>query len=88
MEDSSQHLKTMIKNCESRLVHWKLMLEDIHKNKDKALVNDEFMEWYKEFLRDMKNFDQILLKELVEEKRYENEELNPPHFYPWNKKIL
>ncbi len=69
-------MKTLIKNCEYRMSSYKSMLEDIYKNK-----TVDYPEWYKEILREGKNHEKILLKELIAEKTNENEGLNPPYFY-------
>jgi len=67
-------LKELIKNSEERSISYKKLLEELYKNK----IN---VEWYNNLLRESKNFEQSWLKKLVEEKRYENEGLNPPFFY-------
>lgn len=75
-------LKTLIKNAEDRVTDYKKMLEDVHKDKINFPQTDDFVNWYKLFLRENKNFEQIWLKELVEERTNEKEGLNPPFCYP------
>jgi len=75
-------LKTLIKNSEERVANYKKMLEEIHKDKINFSPMDEFVVWYKEFLRGNKNLDQLWLKKMIEERTYENEEFNPPFCYP------
>jgi len=75
-------LKTLIKNSEERVVDYKKMLEEVHKDKINFPPNSELTVWYKTFLRENKNSEQLWLKELIEERTYENEGLNPPFYYP------
>ena len=74
-------LKELIKNSEERVLSLKKMLEDVGRDKTNFPPTDEFIEWYKTFLRETKNFEQIRLKDLVEEKTNENQGLNPPFCY-------
>lgn len=53
-------LKYIVKRTEERIVDWKKQLADYHKNKIDA-------EWFKEMLRDSKNWDEKWLKDLREE---------------------
>lgn len=74
-------LKELIKNTEERVASYKKMLEDVSRDKINFPPTDEFVEWYKSFLREFKNLEQSLLKDLVEEKTNENQGLNPPFCY-------
>lgn len=90
----SQHLSMLIKNSEERIVFYKKTLEDVNKNKLIIDSNfgisqeelDKFTVWFKLNLRELKNKEEKDLKELVEEKTYYNQGLNPPSFYKnWKK---
>lgn len=71
-------LKGLIKNAEDIVLSYKAMLEDAYKNK--ALFGDDF-ESYKALLRENKNYEELRLKNLVEERIFEKEGLNPPFCY-------
>ncbi len=70
-------LKELIKNSEERVASYKILLEQVGKDKVNFPPTDEFVEWYKSVLRDNKNLEQVRLKILTEEKTYENQGLNP-----------
>ena len=76
-------LKTYIANTEERIAWYKKEMSDIYRDPSWSHVdkNSEFMVWYKDHLREMSNQQQVLLKELREERRHENEGLNSPSFY-------
>lgn len=67
-------LKVIVKNSEDRYVSYKNLLAEMYKTSG---VED----WFKEFLREMKNLEEGWLKKLVEEKSFENSGLNPPFCY-------
>ena len=73
-------LKTLIKNTEERIFCYKKLLEDVFKNKINYST-DEFTIWYKTILRENKNFEEFILKSIIEEKTYEKDGLNPPFCY-------
>ena len=73
-------LKELIKNTEERLISYKILLEDVGRNKTIFNLDNE---WYKNDIRDFKNFEQQWLKKLSEEKRNENEGMNPPYCYKY-----
>ena len=70
-----EHLKNIVKRAEERIANWKEQLTDYHKNKFD-------IEWYKDLLREGKNRDETLLKNMREELTYFNQGLNPPFCYP------
>lgn len=76
-------LRTFITNTEERIAWYKKQMSDIYRDPSWGHVdkNCEFMVWYKDHLREMSNQQQVSLKELREERRHENEGLNPPSFY-------
>lgn len=74
-------LKELIKNSEERVASYKVLLEQVGKDKVNFPATDELVEWYKSILRDNKNSEQVRLKLLTEEKTYENQGLNPPYCY-------
>lgn len=55
-------LKTLINNTEQRISDYKAILKDIHKSPL------EYPEWYKVFVRETKNSEQINLKEYVRQR--------------------
>jgi len=76
-------LKILIKNSEERFISYKKLLEELNKNKNIFIVDDKFVIWYKNFVRDCKNDEQIWLKKLIKEKTHENEGLNPISCYKY-----
>ena len=76
-------LKTLIRNTEERIVDYKNILKDIGQNKKLFLTDDESLEFYKSYVRDMKNKEEINLKKLVDERKFENENLNPTFCYKY-----
>ncbi len=85
--DLEWDLKIAIKNSEQRLINFKKLLEEVHRDKDIFPSDDKFVKWFKTFLRENKNEEQENLKRLIKEKTYENQGLNPPYCYPeyWKK---
>lgn len=74
-------LKHLIKFTEERYISYKKMLEDVFKDKVSFPPGDEFTEWYKELLREGKNREEGLLKDLREEIEYFRQGMNPPFCY-------
>lgn len=74
-------LKILIKNTEARFIFYKNQLKMISKEKISYPIDNEFIIWYKTFLREQKNAEEKRLKELIKEKRFENEGLNSPFYY-------
>lgn len=74
-------LSELIKNSEERFISYKKLIEDVHKDKINFPPNDEFVIWYKNFLRENKNEEEIWLKKLISEKTNENQGINPPYCY-------
>jgi hypothetical protein len=83
-----ERLKHLIRFTEERYVSYKKMLEDIFKDKETFPPGEEFTEWFKSDLREMKNREENDLKSLREEIRHLREGMNPPWCYPdyWPKK--
>jgi hypothetical protein len=75
-------LKELIKNSNERVTDYKNLLEEVYKDKITFPLDNDLVNWYKSFLRENKNLEQNLLKQLVKEKTFENEGLNPPFYYP------
>ncbi|MBD3195134.1 MAG: hypothetical protein GF317_08775 [Candidatus Lokiarchaeota archaeon] len=71
-------LKELIKNSEQRVKEYKELLSNVFRNKD-----IDYPDWYKQLLRENKNREEVWLKELVKEKTYENQGLNPPFCYKY-----
>jgi len=76
-------LKELIFNTESRYISYKKMIEDVHKDKVSFPPDSEYVKWYKDMLRDGKNYEEGLLRRLIEEKKNEKEGLNPPYCYKY-----
>lgn len=79
-------LKHLVRFTEERYIWYKKQLEWVFK--DKAVWNpeDEFTIWYREFLREQKNNEEIDLKELRLELEYLRQGMNPPFCYPYDRK--
>jgi len=75
-------LRPLITNGEKRLIYYKKLLEEVHRDKITWPPDDEFVKWFKDFLRDNKNEEEQLLKKYRKEMTYANQGLNPPRFYP------
>ena len=76
-------LKELISNAEKRYIWYKTELENTFKDKVSFPKDDELSEWYKSLLREGKNISESTLKTLVNEKKNENDGLNPPFCYPY-----
>ena len=74
-------LSELIRNHEGILKETKNLLEEINRNKNIYNPTDEFVIWFKQHLREFKNEVESTLKQLIEEKTYENQGLNPPYCY-------
>ena len=75
-------VKRFIAPAEERIKSYKQMQADLFKNKKDYEGNEEFFEWFREHLREMKNLEERGLKYLVHCRKYEKEGLNPPFCYP------
>lgn len=75
----------MINEIEIRHTNYKKLLEEINRDKVNFPPADELVAWYKELVRDFKNSNEKWLKKLVTERAYENQGLNPPNYYPYDK---
>jgi len=73
-EKDRQYLKFIIRKTEERFLSYKKLLEDAFKSKID-------LEWYKEHLREMKNYEEHSLKVLNAEMTLSNYGANPPFFY-------
>jgi hypothetical protein len=78
---SAEELTSLIKNAEERVLSYKQLLEEVSRNKKIFSGEDDLIVWFKNLLREAKNFEQNRLKDLVEEKTYLNSGLNPPYCY-------
>lgn len=74
-------LKGIIKNTEERYISYKKMLEDLFKNKAIFDPNESSVSWYKDFLRESKNYEESLLGKLRDEQQNHRQGLNPPFTY-------
>lgn len=74
-QETIQHLKTLIKNSEARIVDYKKLLESIHRDPEFKKVSTEELEEYKTLIRDLKNSETSWKKTL--ETNYDKE-LNYP----------
>lgn len=76
-----EFLKHLIRFTEDRYISYKKMLEDMFKDKATFVPGDPFTEWYKELLREGKNREENLLKDLREEIEHCRHGINPPFCY-------
>ena len=79
-------LKHYIRFTEERYISYKKMLEDIFKDKINYPPGDEFVDWYKEHLREEKNKAEGSLKQLHTEIMHVKQGMNPPACYPTYKR--
>lgn len=77
-----EFLKHLIRFCEERYIWYKKQIEFVFKNKESFPPEDEMVIWYKEHLREQKNFEESKLKELRIEIEHLRQGLNPPWCYP------
>lgn len=86
MQNEELHsVKKFIGPAEQRIKDYKEMLTDVFRNSKKYLeqgTDPEFLDWYKDHLREMKNEEEKGLKYLIHCRKYEKEGLNPPGCYP------
>ena len=78
-----EFLKHLIKFCEERYIWYKKQIEFVYKKSEKIPADDELSIWFKDHLREMKNFEQSRLKELRIEIEYLRQNLNPPFCYKY-----
>jgi hypothetical protein len=74
-------LKELIRNAEARFIWYKNEIELVGRDRINFPLTDELVIWYKAHLREMKNLEEGHLKELVKERQYANQGLNPPFCY-------
>jgi hypothetical protein len=74
-------LKDLIRNAEARFIWYKNEIEAVGRDRVNFPLTDELVVWYKAHLRESKNNEEIWMKNLVKEKQYENQGLNPPFTY-------
>lgn len=79
-------LKNLIRVTEERYISYKKMLEDIFKDRNSFPATDEFVIWFKEYLREQKNYEEGKLKELRLEMEHYRSRMNPPYMYNYKKK--
>jgi hypothetical protein len=72
-------MKELIKNTEARYINYSKLLEELFKEKSLYLI-DEFNS-YRLLLKENRNIEELLLKNLLKEQEYLNEGCNPPYFY-------
>jgi len=66
-------IKHYIKFTEERYISYKKLLEEVYKDKETFPPGDEFVIWFKEHLREMKNSEESSLKKLHLELKYGGE---------------
>jgi hypothetical protein len=59
--DHRKFLGGLINNTQQRFVWYKEQLQEVYKNRDL------YPDWYKEYLREMRNYEEHMLKTLQEE---------------------
>lgn len=78
-------LKLIIKNAEVRIKEYSELMKDIGMNKQIFDPNDEFVIWFRSYVRELLNEEKVRLKDMVEEQTHINQGLNPPSFYTLRK---
>jgi hypothetical protein len=76
-------LKVLIRNSEERVKSYKTLLEQVNRDKNSFPPGNEFVIWYKSILRENKNREEKWLKDLIDERTFENQKLNPPFLYKY-----
>ena len=76
-------LKKYIQSTEERVLSYKNLIEDVARNRTIFSPIDEFVIKFKEHIREMKNYEERMLKKYREEKTFENQGLNPPWCYKY-----
>ncbi len=77
-----EFLKHLIKFTDERYMDYKKQLEDVHKDKISFPPESESTIWFKDFLREQKNYEESNLKEKRIEMEYLRAGMNPPYCYP------
>ena len=78
-------LSGLIRSYEDIVASYKELLKDASMDKEHYPPENELIIWYKTILREEKANCQSILKDLVKEKEYENQGLNPPFCYKYQK---
>ena len=78
MNTQEDHLKVIVRNSEARFLDYKKLLENTFK--DKSAFSES--EWYKDILREAKNFEETYLKKVRQEITDLRQNINPEYFYP------
>lgn len=76
-------LKHLVRFSEERFIWYKKQLEWVFKDKETWPMEDQFTIWYKEFLRENKNKEEVDLKALRLELEYHRQGMNPSFCYPY-----
>ena len=74
-------LSKSIRNYEGYLKDTKALLEEVSRDKITFPPTSEHTIWFRQHLREFKNEVESTLKELILEKTYENQGMNPPYCY-------
>ena len=87
--NEEEFLKKIIRTTEERYIWYKKEIENLYKNKETYEPGDwriEFGIWFKDHLREMKNYEESRLKELRIDIEYYRAGMNPPYMYNYNYK--
>jgi len=76
-------LSGLIRSYEDRVASYKELLKEASMDKEHFPPDSDIVIWYKAILREGKAENQSILKDLVKEKEYENQGLNPPYCYKY-----
>jgi len=76
-------LSGIIRSYEDMVASYKELLKESSMDKVNYPPDNELVIWYKANLREEKARCQSILKDLVKEKEYENQGLNPPFCYKY-----
>jgi len=76
-------LSKIIRSFEDMVSSYKELLKESSMDKEHYPPENELVIWYKSSLREGKAECQSILKDLVKEKEYENQGLNPPFCYKY-----
>jgi hypothetical protein len=74
--------RTLINRIEKRVADYKILLEQIGRNRDLYPPQDENVQWLRALVREQKNQEESNLASLREEQRWTRQGLNPPFCYP------
>lgn len=82
--NEEEFLKKLIRTTEERYIWYKKEIENLYKNKEAYEPGDwriEFLAWFKDHLREMKNYEESRLKELRIDIEHCRAGMNPPYMY-------